>query len=79
METIDSIFKLKQYQTQNFVENVQYRNKKESLIILNKFDLQNPIRNIISDISHDSKIIISKLTDILNKRQEFINFMSKYL
>ena len=79
METIDSIFKLKQDQTQNFVENVQYRNKKEALIILNKFDLQNPIRNVVSDISQDTKIILSKLTDILNKRQEFINFMSKYL
>lgn len=82
METLNldrSFLILKNEQTQNFINKVQERNKTEARLIIAKYDLQNSLRDILNKCYDDSEKINKEFDILFKKRQEFIEFMSKYL
>lgn len=70
---------LKEEQTQNFINNVQERNKSEARLIIAKYDLEHSLRDILNKHYEDSEKINIEFNILFKKRQEFIEFMSKYL
>ena len=82
METLnldESFLTLKNEQTQNFINKVQERNKTEARLIIAKYDLQNSLRDILNKYYEDTEKINKEFDILFKKRQEFIEFMSKYL
>jgi hypothetical protein len=69
----------KEKQSKEFLDKVQIRNKQEARLILSKYDLKHPIRNIIESFQNDSEKTINELNIFFQKRKEFLNLLAEYL
>jgi hypothetical protein len=79
MEPFNLIDSKKEEQNNYFFKNIQIRNQKEGKLILTKYDLENSIRDIVKKYEDNKEILLRELNTFFEKRQEFINFMVKYL
>lgn len=69
----------KKKQDKEFLEKVQVRNEKEAKLIIAKYDLRNSCLYITTKFFGDYERINEEYHKQLQKRKEFLNFMSEYL
>jgi hypothetical protein len=70
---------IKKEQDDFFFNNIQIRNHKEGKLILVKYDSENSLRNVIEKYDNDKENLYKELNIFFEKRNNFIEFMVKYL
>lgn len=76
---IFSIVEEQKKQDDEFLQKVSVRNEKEAKIIITKYDLKHPSIKILTDNLCNYDKIVEESKKFLQKRKEFLDFMSEYL
>ena len=76
---IFSIIDEQKKQDEEFLKKVCSRNEKEAKIIIAKYDLKNSSKNVPLDHFCDYEGMVKEFKTHLEKRKQFLDFMSEYL